>query len=305
MSVAFRWLRGTWLRLFLGENSVASILDVVFAPRISVRIYGLSAVVLGLVGLVWGDFAVVWQPVPDGVPGQTAWGYAAAVPFLLAGLAIQWQRAAYLGVLALTLLYSLAVIFLDVPRVIAHPSVFVTWYGVAETLALAAGGLVAYAYCARFEPATAERLSKIGRRIFGACLIVFGLAHLFYLAYTAKMVPKWLPPGQTFWAYATAAGHFAAGIAILSGIAARLAAMLLTAMFVVFGILVHAPTIFIDPHTHFNWAENAINFALIGSAWVIAASIGSSEPTAVKCKALIAASISCRSSMIPKSGSGE
>ena len=41
----------------------------------------------------------------------------------------------------------------------------------------------------------------------------------------------------------------------------------------VFGILVHAPTLFIDPHTHFNWAANAINFALIGSAWVIAASI--------------------------------
>jgi uncharacterized membrane protein YphA (DoxX/SURF4 family) len=278
------WLRGTWLKIFLGENSVASILDVMFAPRIGVRIYGLAAAVLGLVGLVWGDFAVVWQPVPDGVPGQTAWGYAVAVPFLLAGLAIQWQRAAYLGALALTSLYSLAVIFLDVPRVIAHPSVFVTWYGVAETLALAAGGLVAYAYCARFEPATAERLSKIGRRIFGACLIVFGLAHLFYLAYTAKMVPKWLPPGQTFWAYATAAGHFAAGIAILSGIAARLATMLLTAMFVVFGILVHAPTIFFDPHTHFNWAENAINFALIGSAWVIAASIGSSGRTALNAK---------------------
>ena len=252
---------------------MAFILDVIFARRVSVRIYGLAAIVLGLVGLVWGDFAVVWQPVPNGVPGQTALGYAVAVPFLLAGLAIQWQRAAGPGVLALTVLYSLAVILLDVPRVAAHPSVFVTWYGVAEPLALAAGGLVAYAYCGRIEPATAERLSKIGRLIFGTCLIVFGLAHLFYLAYTAKMVPAWLPPGQIFWAYATAAGHFAAGIAILSGIAARPAAMLLTAMFVVFGILVHAPTILVDPHAHFNWAENAINFALIASAWVIAASI--------------------------------
>ena len=37
--------------------------------------------------------------------------------------------------------------------------------------------------------------------------------------------------------------------------------MLLTAMFVVFGILVHAPTLsFIDPHhNHFNWAANAIS----------------------------------------------
>jgi uncharacterized membrane protein YphA (DoxX/SURF4 family) len=229
--------------------------------------------VLGLVGLVWGDFAAVWQPEPNGVPERTALAYAVAFAPLLAGLAIQWQRTAGRGALALTVLYSLGVILLYVPRVVAHPSIFVTWYGVAEQLALVAGGLAAYAYCATLEPTAAERLSKIGRLIFGVCLIVFGLAHLVYLAYTAKLVPAWLPPGQTFWAYATAAGHFAAGIAILSCIYARTAARLLTAMFVVFGILVHAPTIFIAPHTHINWAENAINFALIGSAWVIAASV--------------------------------
>jgi hypothetical protein len=38
-------------------------------------------------------------------------------------------------------------------------------------------------------------------------------------------------------------------------------------------VLVHAPTLFTDPHTHFNWAANAMNFALIASAWVIAASV--------------------------------
>jgi uncharacterized membrane protein YphA (DoxX/SURF4 family) len=252
---------------------VTSILDGIFGRRVSARIYGLAAVVLGLVGLVWGDYAAVWQPEPSGVPARTTLAYAVAVAPLLAGLAIQWQRTAGRGALVLTVLYSLGVILIQVPRVIAHPSVFVSWYGVAEQLALVAGGLVAYAYCAQLEPTITERLSKIGRLIFGACLIVFGLAHLFYLAYTAKLVPAWLPPGQIFWTYATAAGHFAAGIAILVGIYARTAAMLLTAMFVVFGILVHAPTIFIDPHTHINWAENAINFALIGSAWVIAASV--------------------------------
>jgi uncharacterized membrane protein YphA (DoxX/SURF4 family) len=259
---------------------VASILNGIFARRISVRIYGLAAVALGLVGLVWGDYAVVWQPVPDGVPGQTTLGYAVAVPFLLAGLAMHWQRVAYLGALVLTVLYGLGATFLDIPRVIAHPSVFVGWEGAAELMALVAGGLVAYAHCAQLEPATAERLSKIGRFIFAACLIVFGLAHFFYLAYTAKLVPAWLPPTQTFWVYATAVGFFAAATALLSGIAARLAAMLLTAMFVVFGLLVHAPPIFFHPHIHFNWAENAINFALIGSAWVIAASVPVGESRA-------------------------
>jgi uncharacterized membrane protein YphA (DoxX/SURF4 family) len=162
---------------------------------------------------------------------------------------------------------------LHLPRVILHPEVLVTWSGAAEQLALVAGGLVAYAYCAQLEPTRAELLSVIGRFIFGVCLIVFALAHLVYLAPTAEYVPAWIPPGQKFWAYATAAGHFAAGIAILSGILARTAAMMLTAMFVVFGVLVHAPMIVVAPHTHMNWAGNAINFALVGAAWVIAASI--------------------------------
>ena len=123
-------------------------------------------------------------------------------------------------------------------------------------------------------PATANTAQIVfcGRLIFGVCLILFALAHVFYLKPTADFVPAWLPPNQMFWAYATAAGHFLAGVAILSGIAARLAARLLTGMFVVFGALVHAPTLFADPHTHFNWAANAMNFALIASAWVIAAS---------------------------------
>jgi uncharacterized membrane protein YphA (DoxX/SURF4 family) len=133
--------------------------------------------------------------------------------------------------------------------------------------------LVIYAYRPQLEPASAERLSKIGRLIFAMSLIYFGLAHHFFLPYTVKLVPAWLPPGQTFWAYATAAGHVAAGIAILSGICARPATMLLTAMFIVFALLVHAPRVLFEPHTHFNWAENDVNFALIGAAWAIAASI--------------------------------
>jgi uncharacterized membrane protein YphA (DoxX/SURF4 family) len=259
---------------------MAFILNAIFARAVSIRIYGLGAVALALVGLMWGNFAAVWQAVPNGAPAASVLGYAVAAAFLLAGLAMQWQRAAAPGALGLTAFFCVWAIVLDIPAGVAHPSVFGAWYGVAEHLALAAGGLVIYAYSARLEPATAERLSKIGRLIFGICLIYFGLAHHFFLAYTAKMVPAWLPPGQTFWAYATAVGHIAAGLAILSGLAVRAAAMLLTAMFVAFAILVHAPTIFIDPHRHFYWAENATNFALIGSAWVVAAPMPSRKSSA-------------------------
>jgi uncharacterized membrane protein YphA (DoxX/SURF4 family) len=253
---------------------LASFLDKLFARTVAVRVYGLGCAAIGLVGLAWGDFLAVWQPVPKSVPGRTALAYAVAAVFLLAGASLQFKRSSRAAALTLTLLYSLGVVLLHLPSLIAHPSVFVMWSGTAEQLALVAGGLMAYAFCLE----RTDRLARIARLIFGVCLIAFALAHLFYLKATADFVPAWIPPGQVFWAYATAAGHLAAAIAILSGIAARLAARLLTVMFIVFGALVHAPLIFADPHTHFNWAANAMNFALIGAAWLMAASVGPTPP---------------------------
>jgi uncharacterized membrane protein YphA (DoxX/SURF4 family) len=94
---------------------------------------------------------------------------------------------------------------------------------------------------------------------------------------TVPLVPKWLPPSQAFWAYATGIFHIAAGLAILSGVQARLAAILLTIMFAAFTPLVHVPTVLADPHLFFNWTENALNIALTGVAWVVADSLARSE----------------------------
>jgi hypothetical protein len=44
------------------------------------------------------------------------------------------------------------------------------------------------------------------------------------------MVPKWIPPGQHFWAVATGVAFLLASAAILSGVLAVLAARLLTVM---------------------------------------------------------------------------
>jgi uncharacterized membrane protein YphA (DoxX/SURF4 family) len=260
---------------------VTSIWDRIFARRVSVCVYGLGAIALGLTGLVWGDFAVVWQPAPNGFSGPSPLGYAVAVIPLLAGLALQWQRSAFLGAVALFVPYCVAIIFFDVPRGFAHPSEFGAWYGVLENSALAVGALIICTYSARVKPARAELLIRIARVVFGICLIYFGLAHHFYLANTVSMVPAWLPPSKTFWAYATGAGHVAAGIAIIFGVYARLGAMLLTAMFIVFAILVHPVRVLTDPHNHFAWGENAVNLALVGSAWVVAAAI----PSAARIKA--------------------
>jgi uncharacterized membrane protein YphA (DoxX/SURF4 family) len=82
-----------------------------------------------------------------------------------------------------------------------------------------------------------------------------------------------LPPSQEFWGYATGIFHIAGGLALVTGIQARLAAILLTIMYSSFTPLVHVPLVVADSSSHFNWSENALNLILTGIAWVVADSL--------------------------------
>ncbi len=237
------------------------------------RVYGLGVLALGMLAVAWGDF-LPGQPVPKNFPDRTALAYAAAAFMLVAGAAVEWRRTAVWGAAALTAYYTLIVVILMNGRVVlAHYTEYGAYSGVAEQLAIAAAGLIIYAATAKIDAALAARLTRLGQLAFGICALLFGGAHFFYMNLTVPLIPKWLPPTQEFWAYATGVGHIVAGVAILTGVQARLAAFLLTAMFASFTPLVHLPMLLADPSNRFIWSENALNLALTGVAWVVAQSL--------------------------------
>jgi len=237
------------------------------------RVYGLGVMALSIVCLAFGDFDP-GQPVPKDFPFRTALAYAAAAFMLVAGAAVEWRRTAAWGAAALSAYYALIVVILMNGRVVlARYAEYGTYSGIAEQLAIAAAALIVYAASAKIDAALAARLTRLGQVAFAVCALLFGGAHFVYVNLTAPLVPKWLPPTQEFWAYATGVGHIAAGVAILTDVQARLAAILLTAMFASFTPLVHAPMLLADPSSHMNWSENALNLALIGAAWVVADSL--------------------------------
>jgi uncharacterized membrane protein YphA (DoxX/SURF4 family) len=243
--------------------------------NLGIYVYGAGAIALGVSGLVWSDFATNWQRVQANVPHREALAYITAVVELFGGVAILWRRTADAGAVILTVLYSVFAL-LWVPQILGSPRVYDVWANFFEELSLVIAGVVIYASLAPPGSVWAGRRAKVSRS-FGICVISFALEHLFYLSGTASFVPKWIPPGQLFWAIATTVFFLLAAVAILSGILAGLASRLLTAMIAGFEVLVWAPRLLVSPPVHFSWAGSSIGLAMAGAAWVIADSISRSR----------------------------
>ncbi len=226
--------------------------------------YGIGALLLGGVGLITGDFAMQWQPVPEWVPLRTELAYVSAAILIATGamtltpLQKTAHAPAWLGAF-----YGLWVVLLHLPRVLQSPLDVGTWNGFAELLALAMGGIGTLALVAG---SSLRWLSCT--RIFGACLLVFGLAHFVYDDFSATMIPRWMP-APLFWVYLTGCGHLAAGLSLISGVATRLATTLLSAMFACFVLLLHLPRVVSDPGSRVEWIMLGVSTSLTGAAWIV------------------------------------
>jgi uncharacterized membrane protein len=237
------------------------------------HVYGLGIIALALVMLAWGAFDS-GQPVPKTLPFYSALVMAASVFLLATGASVEWRRFAAWGAGALAAYYALVVaVVMDGRIVFLHYDNYGAYTGIAEPVALAAGGLIIYAMTADIDAARAARLMHIGQIVFGVCAVFFGIAHFVYMNMTAPLIPKFLPPSQEFWGYATGVFHIAGGLAIIANVWARLAAILLTVMYASFTFMVHLPMVIANHGDHFIWSENAENIALIGVAWVVVDSL--------------------------------
>ena len=227
------------------------------------HVFGVAVLASGLITLFWHDATGSNQP--------RYLVFAAAAAQIIGGVAIQFPRVAKMGAAIIAAAY-LALALLCVPGIIAEPQIYNSWGNFFEQFSLVTGAAIAYA---RWSSACSQQtLNRIGRILLGICVASFSLEQAFYLHATAVLVPKWLPPGQMFWAVTTTAFFSLAAMALIANRMALLAARLLTIMLVSFGILVWVPLLVSGPHNHSNWSEFAETFAIAGAAWILADLLG-------------------------------
>ena len=238
--------------------------------RLGRHVLGVAAIFLGVITLVWHDFNG-WQRIDALGKGsqREILAYIVGAIEILAGLAVQWSRATRAGAITLTCVFSFFAL-LWIPRIIATPLVYDPWGNFFEQSSQVAGALIVYATVGRAKADRKPRLARLAYLLFAICVISFMLEQLISLSATASFVPKWIPPGQMFWAILTTIAFALAAIALLVERQSRLASRLTTAMIIGFGLLVWLPAPFANAHQLFNWAGNGVNLAIAGAAWIVA-----------------------------------
>jgi uncharacterized membrane protein len=243
----------------------------------ALTIFAVGMIGLGILALVCGDFALVWQPVAPWIPGRMALAYVSGLIMLLGGVGLLLNATTTWSVRVL-FPYLILWLLLKVPALLVAPRMEAVWLGFGEIAVLTTGGWVLFATLSGLREgsplafATGEGGIRLARILFAVSLLPIGLSHLVYVSQTTDLVPAWLPY-RVGWAYLTGAGQIACGLGVLFSIFPRVAARAEAGMISLFTLLVWGPAILAAPTTRLPWTAFFISWAIASAAWVVAQNI--------------------------------
>jgi len=253
-------------------------------PALCLFVAGLIG--LGIVGGIVHDFALVWQPVPEGLPSRAAVATATALLMLVLGIGLT-TRPTRAWAVRILLVYLLLWASLKLPAVWVAPKMEAVWLGLGELTMLLAGGWTLFARLGEVPEGSAlsflagERGVRMARILFAISVIPVGLSHIVYADITAGYVPHWLPY-RIGWAYLTGAGQIASGLGLLFGVLPSIAAWAEAGQISLYTLLVWGPAVIAAPKTRLPWTAFFISWIIGAAAWAVAQNVpgkSSNSPT--------------------------
>ena len=144
--------------------------------------FSVTLIALGITGLIKGDFAPLWQPIPASVGGLA---YLCALICLATGTGLLWQRTAPAASRVLLAYLLFWLLLLRVPGILLSPTVDF-WWSACQIALMTAAAWVLYVWFAddwdrrRIGLMSRENGLRSARALYGVALIPFGVAHFTY-----------------------------------------------------------------------------------------------------------------------------
>ncbi len=242
--------------------------------RISHLVFASVIIGVGIVGLFNRALMPIWNPLPESEPAHQLLAYVAIGTSLLSGIGLLMTRTAAMGARFLVSVLSMWMLWFRLPKLLREP-LFPACWSVFPLAVMLSAATVSYVWSAAAWDHDHLRMisgaggMRIARCLYGLSLIFFGFAHFIDVRDTISLIPTWLP-GHLFWAYVTGAAFIAAGLAVITGICARLAAALAALQIASFLFLVWTPIVVAGFATASQWSETILNAALLAGAWIMA-----------------------------------
>ena len=238
-------------------------------------VFAILMIACGLVGFIEGKFSPIWAPVAQETPARELLIYLCAFVALAGGVGLLLKAAAPIAARGLFVYLALWMLLFKVPFIFRAPLEEVSYQSNGENAVWVAAAWVLAIWFA--SDAEKQRLGfvfgdtglRLARILYGLALIAFGFSHFFYVNMTTPLVPAYLPFHDA-WAFVTGGAYLAAGMAVIVGVFARLAAALVALQIALITILVWAPMVAAGNIDAGHWQETVVSCVITAGAWVIA-----------------------------------
>src|ERR1700730_2926040 len=236
--------------------------------------FAITMIGVGIVGILNRDLMPVWNPIPGTGSAHELLIYCGIGVSLLSGIGLLMQRTAAMAARLLLATFLIWMLLFRLPNFLRAP-LFAACWAVFPLAVMLSGTVVLYVCFStdwdreHFRSISSLSGLRIARIIYGLSLIFFGVAHFIDVKDTISLVPNWMP-GHLFWAYFTGCAFIGAGISVVMGVFARLAAVLSAVQIALFLFLVWIPIVAAGFRVLFQWSENFLYAGLLAGAWAIA-----------------------------------
>jgi uncharacterized membrane protein len=236
-------------------------------------VFSIMMIFLGIVGLLYSGFVPVWNPVPASIPARGVFVWLGPLISIASGIGLLVPHVAAVATRLLLTTLLLWLLLFRLPNFL-HTSPFEACWSVFPLAVILAATWVLYVWFAadwdrqHLSFFSGNKGLRIAHVLYGLSLIFFGSAHFIDLKDTLALIPDWLP-GHVFLAYFTGGTFIAAGVSVLAGRCARLAAILSAFQIGLFLFLVWVPIVAAGSRVPFQWSETILNAALFAAAWLV------------------------------------